>query len=67
MNIDIKLCKCGCGKEVRPNRTYISGHNKSRLGSKMSEEAKIKIGKRSREVWANPDYKNRRIMIAKGK
>ncbi len=41
--MDIKYCKCGCGKQIKPNRTYVSGHNKARLGSKLSEEHKAKL------------------------
>ena len=39
-----KLCDCGCGREItnKKNR-FISGHNKSRLGKKHSDETKMKI------------------------
>ena len=29
----IKLCRCGCGLEVKPGNTYIHGHNRSGLPS----------------------------------
>lgn len=34
----MKLCKCGCGKEVK--RRYVSGHNKSRKGQHLTSEQK---------------------------
>jgi len=38
-----KLCKCGCGKEVKPGNKYINSHNL--YNRKCSDETKIKISK----------------------
>lgn len=41
--LEPKLCECGCGDYALSGNDYINGHNKNRLGEKMSPEAIIKI------------------------
>ena len=39
-----KICECGCGKEVTNEKNrFISGHNRSHLGKKHSDETKARI------------------------
>ena len=66
----MKLCECGCKKEVKETQRFIHGHN--RRGSITSESTREKIGNKSRgrkftdedrnkmsnkqkELWNNPN------------
>jgi len=42
-----KYCKCGCGKEIAKNRTFIHGHNSR--GSHMAEKTKLAHSLRMKE------------------
>lgn len=46
--IKVKLCKCGCGNEVKYEKTYIRGHNRRgeigcRLGKHHTEQSRLKM------------------------
>jgi hypothetical protein len=47
----MKLCKCGCGKEIKENRTYFLGHNQKHIPYQklLNEELKIQNGKKISE------------------
>jgi len=52
----IKLCECGCGREVKPGRRFVHGHN----GRGDIERAK-KIGKAFKKLWKDPRYRQKVI------
>jgi hypothetical protein len=44
------LCKCGCGKIVKPGNMFLYGHNLKIKKPETEEQKKIRI-KKSRETW----------------
>ena len=39
----VRLCACGCGQTARPGNSYIHGHNRNRLGCRLTAEHIRKI------------------------
>lgn len=60
----MNLCECGCGREVKPGRRFINGHNSKNgnnpmLGVKMSVESRLKmsLAKKGKYIGKNsPSY-----------
>lgn len=57
----MKLCECGCGKEVKEKRRFIHGHNwKGKIHTKKTKKI---MSKNMEKNWKDPKY---RIKKSKG-
>lgn len=65
----LNLCQCGCGKVANTNRRFVIGHNsvgkvpwnKGIKRGPMTEEQKLKHVENSKNTWADPAIRQRRI------
>lgn len=59
-------CECGCGREVRVGRRFISGHNPTHQKKRTPEEIKASIerAKIRRAIW-HEENRDRRLLQAK--
>jgi len=57
----MKKCKCGCGEFVRPDRTYINGHNSRGISVSHNEKTKKIISIKAKERFKNGQIVNCKI------
>ena len=70
-----KLCKCGCGKTIKEKAhhkhfgipDYIHGHNKGKLGIKLSVESKKRISDSKKGKMLSEEHKQKIRMSMIGK
>jgi len=57
----MKLCECGCGREVAPDRRFIHGHNHK--GKHLSEKNRLGIGRSNRGKVRTKEMRDARRAI----
>ncbi len=55
------LCKCGCGKQTKPGRLYVQGHDARVKNPVRKKGVKEKIGLSIKKKWQDPVYRKKVI------